>query len=100
MIFVKSDFINRLYNVEYDSLSSTLQNILHELNVKVTETKQQSDKIIDHFFIQHEKKEIFEQWKSKTEQFFIDCRKNEEKRIREDYETIFKVEKQKRETER
>ena len=100
MISVKSDYITRFYNVECDSLSSTLQNIIHELNVKVTETKLQSDKIIDHFFIQHEKKEIFEQWKNKTEQFFIQCRKNVEKRIREDCESIFNVEKQKREIER
>ena len=100
MISVKSEFITKLYNVECKFLRSTFQEIIQELNTKVSETKQQSDKIIDHFFIQHEKKEIFEQWKSKTEQFFIDCRKNEEKRIREDCETIFKVEKQKREIER
>ena len=91
MISVKSEFITKLYNVECDSLRSTLQEIIQELDTKVTETKQQSDKIIDHFFIKHERKEIFEQWKSKTAQFFIDCRKKEEKRIRQDCEAIFKV---------
>ena len=98
MISVKSDFITRLYNVEYDSLRSTLQEILQELNTKVTETKQ-SDEVIDHFFIQHEKKEIFEQWEDNSKQFFIDCKKKEEKRIREDCETIFKVMGQKQDIE-
>ena len=97
LISVKSDFITRLYNVEYDSLESTLQQIIDELNTKVTETKSQSDKIMQQFFIQHDKKEIFEQWRNNSEQFFIDCRKKQEKRIREDCETIFEVVKQKQE---
>ena len=97
MIPVKSDFISRLYNVECKSLRSTLNEIIQELNTKVSETKPQSDKIIDHFFILHEKKEIFVQWKKNSEQFFIDCRKKEEKRIRQDCEAIFKVIGQKQE---
>ena len=99
MISVKSEFISGLYNVEYDILEQTIQRIRNQLKTEVTKTKSQSDKIIDHFFIQHEKKAIFEQWKNNSEQFFIDCKKKEEKRIREDCETIFKVVKQKQEIE-
>ena len=97
MISVKSVFIARLYNVEYNSLETTLQEIKKDLNRKVTETKSESDEIIDRFFIKHEKKAIFEQWKNNSEQFFIDCKKKEERQIREDCETIFKVVRQKQE---
>ena len=60
MISVKSDLSLDSTMFDCDSLRSTLNEIIQELNTKITETKQQSDKIIDHFFIQHEKKEIFE----------------------------------------
>ena len=94
MTSVKSEYINRLYNVEYDSLETTLQEIKNELYAEVTERKSGSDEIINKFFIQHEKKAIFEQWRDNTEQFFITRKEKEVTRIQEDLETIFKVEKQ------
>ena len=99
MTSIKSEYINILYNVEYDSHGTTLQHILDELDAKVTERKSSSDEIVDCFFIQHEKKHIFIQWRYNTEQFFITCKEKEVQRIREDLETIFKIEQQKREIE-
>ena len=97
MASVKSEFINRLHNVEYDSLQITLEQILDELNTEVTERKTRSDEILNYFFIQHEKKEIFVQWRYNTEHFFVTCKEKELQRIREDLGTIFKIENQKQE---
>ena len=96
MTSVKSELINRLYNVEYDSLESTFREMIQELNTMVYSTTH-NDKIMDFFFIQHEKKAIFEQWKYQTEQFFNICKEKVVQKIRDNLDTIFKIEKQKQE---
>ncbi|KAI6658963.1 Interferon-induced very large GTPase 1-like [Oopsacas minuta] len=95
MAAVKSGLLNRLYNVEYESLQDTMQRIQVELHTMLADTDSHCDRIIDYFFIQHGKKAIFEQWRYQTEQFFICCKEKEIRKILEDCETICKVGKQK-----
>ncbi|KAI6657748.1 Interferon-induced very large GTPase 1-like [Oopsacas minuta] len=66
MTAVKSEFINKLYNVEFEFLQDTLQDITTDL-IRIVKEYSESEKLIDHFFVQHEKKAIFAQWKCNTE---------------------------------
>ncbi|KAI6650698.1 Interferon-induced very large GTPase 1-like [Oopsacas minuta] len=94
MAAVKSEFINKLYNVESEFLQDTLQDINTHL-IRIVQEYSQFEELNDYFFVQHEKKVIFEQWKFSTELYFECCKKKEIERIRKDCETICNVERQK-----
>ena len=96
MAIIKSEFVNRLYNVESEHLQPTMEQIQKDLYQSVCSTSSQTDQIMDHFFIQHDKKAIFEQWKFNTEGYFEVGKNTALEQIRGDCETICKVEKQKR----
>ena len=95
MAIIKSEFVNRLYNVESEHLQDTMEQIQKDLYQSMCSTSSHIYQIMNYFFIQHEKKAVFEQWKFRTEQFFEICKANAIKQITNDCEILCKVEKQK-----
>ena len=100
MAIIKSEYINRIYNCEIDNLQGEMKQIRDDLYHSVDGTSSQINNIMDYFFIQHDKKAIFEQWKYRTFQYFEISKDNVIKQITNECETICKVEKQKKDIDK
>ena len=92
---LKSEYVNRLYNVETQHLNDTMDNIRDELYQSIDSFSSHKDQIMNYFFFKHEKKAIFEQWKFHTEEYFRAGEKNALEQVKRDCEIICKVQEQK-----
>ena len=96
MAGIKSKYFNKLSNVENCQIQATLETILNELfEISDSLSSEMEKKIMDFYFVEHDKKLCFQQWDSKTKRYFKSCRDREQRKVKEECDTIFRVEKQK-----
>ena len=93
---IKSEYFNKLSNVENHQIQATLEIIRNDLFKNTHRLSEENEKkIIEFYFVKHEKKWYFQQWLSQTKRYFTSCRNREQSKIKEECDTIFRVEKQK-----
>ena len=96
MAGIKSEYFNKLSNVENCQIQDTLEIIRDDLFEKTNSlSSENEEEIMDFYFVKHEKKFCFQQWNSQTKRYFKSCRDREQNKVREECDMIFRVEEQK-----
>ena len=96
MAAIKSEYFNQLSNVEIHQVKDKLDIILTDLFDSTQNLSLDTEKLImDSYFVRSQHKECLQQWNSETKRYFKSCRDREYKKVKEECDTISKVERQK-----